>query len=59
MYSLVTDVIGGAVPESRSAPIDVRYLVVARELSTPITATLTEQQWRMLQFALERAAESL
>lgn len=33
--------------------------LVRADLPTPITATLTERQWRIIRFALERAEESL
>ena len=39
-------------------PMFVGDLVEA-DLPAPITATLTERQWRLIRFALERAGESI
>ena len=33
--------------------------LVRSDLPTPIPATLTERQWRLIRFALERAGESI
>lgn len=60
MYSLVSAIIERGLPtEASTKPIDIRVLASSPELQTRITATLTEQQWRLLRFALERAKESL
>jgi hypothetical protein len=45
------------VLDNRS-PMDIRRLANA-DLPKPITATLTELEWRLLRFACERARESL
>lgn len=52
MYGVVSCILG------RKPPMPILDLVDATELDTPITATLTERQWRLLRFALERAVES-
>lgn len=52
VYDRVSDVLGG------SAPIYIVDLV-RRRLPEQITATLTEKQWRLLRFALERARDSI
>lgn len=41
-----------------SQPFNIMKLLDT-DLPTPITATLTENQWRMIRFALERAEESV
>jgi hypothetical protein len=51
-YSRVCTLLG------QSVPLYILRLLDA-ELPTPITATLTEKQWRIIRFALERAAQSL
>jgi len=54
MYRKVSKTLGG------SRPIYIRDLVEMHdELNEPITETLTEWEWRMLRFALERAQESI
>lgn len=52
MYLRLTGILGGVPP---------RLIVdlVRDELPTPIAATLTEKEWRLLRFAIERARESL
>jgi hypothetical protein len=52
VYRHLTRVLG------RASPIFVLDLVAA-DLKQPITATLTEKEWRLLRFAVERAKESL
>jgi hypothetical protein len=44
---------------SNSPPVNVLDLVRPNALPQPITATLTEKQWRLIRFALERAKDSL
>lgn len=39
-------------------PVYILNLVRA-DMPQPITATLTEKQWRMIRFAIERAGDSL
>ena len=34
-------------------------LLVRSQLSNPIAATLTEREWRLLRFAVERARDSI
>lgn len=48
--------LGGVL--SYAAPMYVLDLLDA-DLPRPITATLTEKEWRLLRFACERAAESV
>lgn len=52
VYDTVSGVLNGA------SPMYVLDLVRA-DLPSPITATLTEKQWRLIRFALERAGESV
>ena len=52
MHCKLSDILGGM------PPMYILDLVQA-ELGNPITATLTEKQWRLLRFACERAAESI
>ena len=52
MYARVSGILGG------TKPLPILELVDA-ELPRPITATLTEKEWRLLRFALERAQESI
>lgn len=52
VYGIVSAILGN------TAPLYILDLTRA-ELSTPITATLTEKQWRIIRFALERADESV
>lgn len=41
-------------------PMDIRKLAKQEgRLTTPIPATLTEWDWRIIRFALERAGESI
>jgi hypothetical protein len=54
IYEIVNDVVLGRKP-----PIYIQDLVYMDNLSEEITATLTEQEWRLLRFALKRAQESL
>lgn len=51
-YGVVSAVLGHV------APIYAGELA-RTELPTVITATLTERQWRIIRFALERAGESI
>lgn len=52
VYDRLTEVLGGKPP---------MYIVelVRGDLPAPIVATLSEKQWRLLRFALERARESI
>lgn len=44
----------------RRAPVNIRKLASqADELTTPISATLSEWEWRIIRFALERAKDSI
>jgi hypothetical protein len=52
VYARVTDILGG-VP-----PLPILELVDS-DLDRPITATLTEKEWRLLRFACERATDSI
>ena len=52
VYDRLTGLLSGA------PPMDVRRLVT-KDLPKPISATLTEKEWRLLRFAVERARESL
>lgn len=52
VYNLVSDVLGG------SKPIYILDLV-QEDLPNQLTATLTEKEWRIIRFALERASESV
>lgn len=52
VYGEVNDVL------DNRPPIYILNLVRAH-MTTPITATLTERQWRLIRFALERTGESL
>jgi hypothetical protein len=54
LYDRVSGVLGGR------APVDIRKLASqVDELTTPIAATLSEWEWRIIRFALERANESI
>lgn len=45
---------------SQKQPINIRVLVDLHDkLQKPIPATLTEWEWRIIRFALERAQESI
>lgn len=52
VYGIVSGVLG------LQKPVYIGDLV-GMDLPTPITATLTEKQWRIIRFALERARESI
>ena len=52
VYDRLTGILGGR------GPMDIRKLVTAK-LPTPISATLTEREWRLLRFACERARDSI
>lgn len=52
VYDRLSGVLGG------SEPMFILGLV-QRDLPTPIAATLTEKEWRLLRFAVERARESI
>lgn len=52
MYDKLTALLG------HREPMDIRVLVYA-DLSQQISAALTEREWRLLRFALERAAASI
>jgi hypothetical protein len=52
MHGRVSGVLG------HKPPLFVLDLIRA-DLPTPITATFTEGEWRLIRFALERAGESL
>lgn len=52
MHARVTGILGG------EPPMWILDLVRAK-LPHPISATLTEKEWRLLRFALERASESI
>jgi hypothetical protein len=52
MHDKLGSVIGGP-------PAYILDVVHREELGPPITATFTEQQWRILRFACERAMENL
>ena len=52
VYDRLTGILGGA------PPIDIRKLARA-VLIRPIAATLTEKEWRLLRFAVERARDSI
>jgi hypothetical protein len=52
VYDRISGILGGKPPI---------YIVdlVHREMPTPIPATFTEKEWRIIRFALERAEESI
>lgn len=52
VYGRVSGVLGNR------PPVYVLDLVRA-DLPSPVAATLTEREWRIIRFALERAAESI
>lgn len=52
VYDRVSAVLG------HKPPMDIRVLVCS-ELDDPISATMSEYEWRMIRFALERAQESI
>ncbi len=52
VYDRVSGILGGR------EPMDIRVLVCS-ELDDPIAATMTEHEWRLIRFALERAGESI
>jgi hypothetical protein len=54
LHDRVTGVLGGR------EPIDIRKLAEQQdELTTAINATLSEWEWRIIRFALERASDSI
>lgn len=53
MYELVSRVLGN------QPPVYVLNLLPETVFPEPITATLTEREWRLLRFALERAIQAL
>lgn len=57
VYKKLTSILGG------KPPIDIRQLAKHEPISLQqpilIQAVLTERQWRLLRFAVERARESL
>ena len=54
LYERVSEVLG------KTDPIYVKTLAGQKdELNTPIQATLTEWEWRIIRFSLERAKESI
>jgi hypothetical protein len=52
VYDTVSVVLGNR------RPLQILQLV-GLELETPITARMTEKEWRLVRFALERARDSL
>ena len=52
MYARLTEILGGRSPH---------YILdlVQEDLPEEIPATLTEKEWRILRFAIERARESI
>lgn len=40
-------------------PLDIRELINRDDLKKPIAAAMSEKDWRLIRFALERARESL
>lgn len=52
VYHRVSGVLGGRPPQEILG-------LVRSDLPQPISATLTEREWRLIRFALERANESL
>lgn len=52
VYDRISGILGGR------APLYVLDLVRS-DLPTPISATLSEREWRVIRFALERAQESI
>ncbi len=52
IYDQLTKILGGKAPRPITELIDVSY-------NNQIGALLTEKEWRMLQFAVERARDSL
>ena len=54
VYDRVTGILGGR------APIQIQYLASKQDtLTRPISATMTEWEWRIIRFALERSEESI
>jgi hypothetical protein len=54
MYSRASGVLGGR------PPVNIRELAYQEhELTHPITTTLSEWEWRIIWFALERAGDSI
>jgi hypothetical protein len=52
VYDRLTGILGG------KPPIDIRKLI-RMELPRDISATMTEKEWRLIRFAIERARDSL
>ncbi len=52
VYDRLTGILGG------KTPMYILDLVTA-DLPLPVSATLTEKEWRLMRFAVERARESL
>lgn len=53
VYDRLTGFLGG------KPPMDIRKLAIADDLERPISQTMTEREWRLLRFAIERARDSL
>lgn len=53
MHEVVSQILGG------KPPLYILDLVNKDDLKERIGAVLTEKQWRMIRFALERAGESI
>lgn len=53
VYKKVSKILG------EKPPIYIKELVLANDLNTLLTAELTEQEWRIIRFAIERAYHSL
>ena len=53
VYGRVSRVLGN------SQPMYILDIVQSKRMSRAITATLTEKQWRIIRFALERAKDSI
>lgn len=60
MYEKCSQIIAHGIGPGRDPkPMNILQLVRSPELSTRITTSLKEQEWRILRFALERAIESI
>lgn len=53
VYSTVSEILGG------KPPMYILDLVRAEDLTRRIKANLSEREWRLIRFALERAEESI
>ena len=54
LYDRVTGILGG------SPPVDIRQLALEQDdRADAINATLSEWEWRIIRFALERAQDSI